>query len=73
MTKDLNHYFGNCIKAIECDGNRQLVMSVFDSLSVLLNRCAPFIRENYAIFNEILDKLGNLVIEAFKNKVFFLI
>jgi hypothetical protein len=72
LLKDIKDFFGNSIKTIECDGNRQLVMSCFDAASVLLTGCAPFIRENLSVFGETLEKLGNIVIDAFKNKVFLL-
>jgi hypothetical protein len=63
-------YFGNSIKTIECDGNRQLVMSCFDSLCILINGCSAFIRQNLNFYGETLEKLGNIIINAFKNKIF---
>ena len=68
--KDIMDFFGNTIKTIECDGNRQLVMSCFDSLTSMLNGCSSFIKENLTTYGETLEKLGNIIINAIKNKVF---
>jgi len=70
LLKDIMDYFGNSIKTIECDGNRQLVMSCFDSLCILINGCSAFIRQNLNFYGETLEKLGNIIINAFKNKIF---
>ena len=68
--KDIMDFFGNCIKTIECDGNRQLVMSCFDAICVLINGCSGFIKQNLSFYGETLERLGNIVINAFKNKLF---
>ena len=70
LLKDIMDYFGNCTKTIECDANRQLVMSCFDSLCVLINGCSVFIRQNLSFYGETLEKFGNIIIDAFKNKIF---
>ncbi|CAF0848327.1 unnamed protein product [Brachionus calyciflorus] len=73
MTKfvtNLKDFKTKSAKAIEMDSNRELVMSVFDSIKVLLSRCAPFIKLHLAEFGQFLESFGNLIIETFQNKIY---
>ncbi len=63
----------NAVKTIKMDANRQIVMSVFESIQVLLSRCAVYLKANYNDFKKYLETLQNLIIETFQNKVGVLI
>ena len=73
MTKfvtNLKDFKSKSAKAIEMDANRELVMSIFDSMKILLGRCAPFIKSHLNDFGQLLETFGNLILETFQNKIY---
>lgn len=66
----LNEFHLNSVKAIQMDANRQLVMSTFDGVKILLARCAPFIKQNFSQYSQTLEEYGNMVLETFQNKIY---
>lgn len=70
FNENFQEFFNKSIKAIQLDLNRELVMSVFNSIKVLLTRISPYIRDNLAIFSNQMDTIGNIVIDTFQSKIY---
>lgn len=70
FNSNLNDFHQNSVKAITMDANRQLVMSAFEGVKILLSRCAPFILNNFEKYAPTLEEYGGLVLETFQNKIY---
>lgn len=70
FNKNLENFHLNCVKAITMDANRQLVMSTFEGIKVFLERCAPYIQQNFSQYAKSLEQYQNLILETFQNKIY---
>lgn len=67
---NLNEFHQNSVKAITMDANRQLVMNIYEAVKILLAKCAPFIKQNFAQYSKSMEEYGSLVLETFENKLY---
>lgn len=70
FNSNLADFHDNSVKAITMDANRQLVMSTFEGVRILLQKCAPFIKQHFTQYAGNLEQYGNLILETFDNKIY---
>ena len=70
FNSNLRDFHKNSVKAITMDANRQLVMSAYEGVKIILARCAAYIKQNFAAHSESLEEYGSLVLQTFQNKIY---
>ena len=66
----MNDFYLICVKATKKEPSRQIIMSIYESIKIMLARCAPYIKNNLNEFAKPLETYANMVIDTFDNKAF---
>jgi len=58
------------LKSTKKEPSREIVMAIYESIKIVLARCAPYIKNNLNEFTKQLEVYANMVIDTLDNKAF---
>ena len=67
---NINDFYQISLKATKKEPSRQIVMAIYESIKLVLSRCAPYIKNNLGEFTKQLEVYANMVIDTLDNKAF---